>query len=270
MPVTDLDPSSAIPKSVVGSIWGVRVMLQRFLAIGLMIVGLLVGLLFFEVRALRRQQMAAVQRPSVGTAGLGASQSELSDLAGQVVDFEKNPLPYVDLLVILKTWPDGRYRQQAFSAKTNNKGHFRLKNLVPLAVRHAVQVAALCEGYALQSVYHLRPDGATRPLEPVKFELAKATLVTLLIQDGQGRPVPNVRIAPASRKSPDGQEHLVYFQASAPVHLASDAQGRVALRWFSDGDQAELLLRVRDEDWESRIVDISRRRSVVEISVPSR
>ena len=61
---------------------------------------------------------------------------------------------------------------------------------------------------------------------------------------------------PASRQSPQGGEHLVYFQGSEPIQIAADAEGRVGLGWFEAGDEAEILVQLPGKDWESHAIRI--------------
>jgi hypothetical protein len=81
---------------------------------------------------------------------------KLCDFSGAVLDDAGHPLPEVQLLVILKSWPGGRYQQESFAAISNDQGQFRLPELVAIDKQYAVQVAALKSGYAFQSNYQLK------------------------------------------------------------------------------------------------------------------
>ncbi len=80
----------------------------------------------------------------------------MSDFSGTVMDESGKPLADADLLVILKTWPNDRYMQQDFYAKSDSEGHFTFPKLVPVNRQYAVQVVAAKKGYAFKSAYQLK------------------------------------------------------------------------------------------------------------------
>ncbi|HEX4146522.1 MAG TPA: TIGR03067 domain-containing protein [Pirellulales bacterium] len=235
-------------------------------AAGLAAVGvltLLVAWLSVEVRALREQQ--AVLREAAGKNG-DAPAVPRDALAGKVLDDEGNPIAGARLMVILKTWPDGQYRQQDFFASSDSDGGFNLPQLVPRGREHAVQVAVFKQGYALASTYQLKENGEQPAVDPIVFRLPKAEPVTLVVNDESGQPVANARVAPAGRKSADGVEHLVYFQASRPVQATVDGRGRLELDCFRRGDEAQLFVQVADQEWKQRTVHIPREGNTVELA----
>src|SRR5205085_1735770 len=79
------------------------------------------------------------------------------------------------VVVILKTWPGGGYRQEAFSTTSEADGSFRLSGLVPREGQYAVQTAALTPGYALTSTYQLKEEGSRSSLEPVTLQCDDAS-----------------------------------------------------------------------------------------------
>ena len=189
---------------------------------------------------------------------------ELADLTGQVLDGRDEPIAEAKILVVLKTWPSGRYQQDDFFAETDDDGTFILPKLVPTAGRYAVQVTVVKEGYALQSHYNLktRPDESLRPVD---FRLEPTTPKTLVLQDEMGQPIRQVNVIPSTRITSQGDEFHVYFQGSESIQVTSDANGRVELASFSTGDRAELYFQLPGEPWKTQQVDISGEEIVVQL-----
>jgi hypothetical protein len=186
-----------------------------------------------------------------------------TDLAGTVLDQSGNPIDGAHVLVILKTWPDGAYRQQAFATTSHADGRFRIPRLVPVEGQRAVQLAVVKDGYALASNYQLMKQGAPPVSDGFTLQLPKAPRITLVVLDETGAPVAHARVVPAERQTSDGQDHVVYFQAAQPVRSEADAHGRLALAWFERGDRAEIYVQRPGRDWELRAIDIPREGNTV-------
>ncbi len=254
-----------------------RGLVQSFSAVGLVVLGLMVAWLLFEVRSLREDQVAVRQIPARQTAPGGQQASiersvqlpteqtvaRRNDISGEVLDCQNRPLGDATVLVILKTWPGGHYRQDAFATRSDGHGQFRLPKLVPTEGQYAVQVAVLKSGYALTSNYHLELEGSHPTVAPVTLHCEEASTITVVVHDAEGRPVPNAVVVPFSRQSPGGDTHGVYFQASGPIRTVADAEGRVGLACFSTGDQAEIYVRVPGGDWEQHAISVSKPGEVV-------
>jgi hypothetical protein len=191
------------------------------------------------------------------------------DLTGRVVDRDGKPLADVTLLVILKTWPGGQYSQEPFTARSDSAGQFRLPELIPAEGQFAVQVAAVRSGYALASSYRLLKGPGPHSFEPVTLALGEASPVTLVVQDASGRSVARARVVPASRRSPDGERHLVYFEGSEPIQAVADAAGRVNLDCFALGDQAEVLIQLPGKQWEPHEIRIPKNAMTITVSAQS-
>ena len=255
-----------------------RFLFQGLPVLGLICLGLLVGWILIDVRSLREEQTAlldvASQREAENDALRKKSQvlplgdamlPALVDLTGRVLDRQAKPIPDAKVLVILKTWPAGHYKQENFATTTDADGQYRLPKLVPTSGQRAVQVAAVKDGYAIASSYQLNEADNQAAIAPVKLELAKASRITLVVYDSGGKPVANVRVAPHSRRTRTGERHMIYFQASEPVHTDTDAEGRVGLDCFEQGDEAEIYLRVPGKDWEHRAITIPNDKDVIEV-----
>lgn len=202
------------------------------------------------------QQRAREQRQEERASQSPLAPGETSPrvaLSGTIMDRECHPVADATVLVILKTWPRGRYRQVAFHCATEPDGRFCIDDILPSRDRHGVLVAAFKDGYAFRSSYQLKENA---PADAVDLVLDKAAAVTLIIQDEKGLPIAGSRVVPSARQSADGQTNLVYFMGSEPIQALSDSAGRIPLSCFSAGDHAEVYLQLPGKDWESRRVHI--------------
>ena len=187
------------------------------------------------------------------------------DLTGAVLDDTGRPVAQATVLVIRKTWPGGGYRQEAFTATTNDEGRFDLPEFVPADDQYGIQVAALKDGFAFQSAYQLKDRTPIERPDPIALRLQRSSHVTLVVHDENGEPIANARVIPSARKPRDGAGHLVYFHGSESVQSATDATGRVTLNCFVAGDQAEIFLQLPGEDWTNREFEVSTADQVVDL-----
>lgn len=245
-------------------------MLQSVSTAGLVALTLLVAWLFVEVRSLRQAHAAppaaagqrqTVQKPASGKKSAGPQR----DLAGAITDSQGKPLADVHVLVILKTWPNNRYRQEDFAGKTDKQGRFCFDKLVPAAGQRAIQLAAVKDGYALTSLYELKKDGEAFESDALKVELAEAVPLTVAVRDAQGRPAAKARVIPLSRQAADGEQHSVYLQAAKPIEVVVDDGGRVRVHVFRRGDKAELCVQLPGKDWEQLPLTVPETGETVEI-----
>ncbi|HVX10404.1 MAG TPA: carboxypeptidase-like regulatory domain-containing protein [Pirellulales bacterium] len=238
-------------------------MLHKISVAGFVVLALVVAWLFSEVRSLRQ---AAAAAPAEKTAAAKAAKSQKADLAGIVVDSAGKPIPDAHVLVILKTWPGNRYRQEDFAGKTDEKGRFRFAELVPAKGQRAVHMAVVKDGYALTTTYDLKKQGEAMQTDGLKFTLDAATKVTIAVRDAAGRPAGKAGVLPSGRQTADGQDHVVYFQAAKPIEMVADGDGRIQLAMFKRGDQAKIYVRLAGRDWEEHGVTIPDQGDMVEIT----
>jgi hypothetical protein len=237
-------------------------------AVGAVLVLCIVGWTMIQVRTMRlllRQELAAA---SAAAAAKHSGDAEWKDFEGQVLDCNDHPLPRADVLVVVKTWPHGVYRQQASCLRTDDEGRFRLVGAVPAKGQSAVHLTAYKSGYAFTSIYQQRSATSESPFAASAVRLPTAAAVTLVVHDEAGRPAV-ARVAPQWRRSPSGEDHLVYFQASEPVQQTTDAMGRIELACFEPGDRAEIYLQLPGRDWVRRTVEIPKDGNVVVVSTPA-
>jgi len=215
--------------------------------------------------ALSRRELTA-RRAEQSPGGFAQRIAGGFDLSGTVVDDTGRPLESVTLLIIRKTWPGGGYRQEAFTATTNDAGRFTFPEFVPSDDQYGIQVAALKEGFAFQSVYQLQDKQPIARPDPIAMRLEHALPVTLVVRDEQGQPIANAGVIPSARTRPDGKDEFIYFHGSEQVQKATDARGRVNLNYFRTGDQATIYVRRPGDDWQTREFDVRGEIQVVDLA----
>lgn len=242
---------------------GDRIMINRFLAAGVIGLSLLVGYLVFETQQMKNSQIVLLDKISEQQEDFQeiqkdqkllltniSSQNEVLNklapekktLSGSVSTADGKPLNNVKLLLILKTWPNNRYRQQNFHVVSNDKGIFEFDKLIPAKDQYGINITALKEGYVFKSVYQFIEHRDSESLKPINFQLNKSHKITLQILDSNGTPINGVKITPSGREKITGEKHLIYFQGSDPICLTSDVKGEVTLNYFAKGDSARLGL----------------------------
>jgi hypothetical protein len=207
--------------------------------------------------------------PDPPARAVGVLERQISggfELAGQVCNAEGQPLEQVTLLIIRKTWPGGKYCQQAFSESTDANGRFVLPEFLPADNQFAFLVAAVKEGFAIQSVYKLMKQSPVEAPEPVSLRLETSEPLTLIVRDAAGQPAANLEVIPSERTPKGGERQLVYGDGSEFVAKRTDDQGRVELNWFRAGDQAQVSLHYPDGDWKDREFTVTEAGAEIEIS----
>jgi hypothetical protein len=184
----------------------------------------------------------AVSQTAVAGTTLAASESE--DLVTLVTRSGK-PVQNANVLLILKTWPNDRYRQEPFHAKTDSEGKATFEQLIPEKGQFAVHVAVFHEGSALTSAYHLFKATGKRNLKdikPLKVSLAAGQKMKFRLKDEQGNVLANAHVVPFSRQAGKAEPHLVYMDAAGPVTVSSNTDGEVNFSYFARGDDVKLVV----------------------------
>lgn len=220
-----------------------------------------------EVAWLRHEQEA--RSAEAGLAGPARRIAGGFDLTGTILDNSDHPLEQATVLIIRKTWPGGGYRQEAFTATTNDEGRFTLTEFVPADDQYGIQVAVLKEGFAFQSAYQLKDRKPIERPDPIVLRLERASQITLVVRDGSGRPIANAGVIPSSRTPPGGKDQFIYFYGSEQVQKTTDAEGRVNLNYFLTGDQAMVYLHLPGDQWDRREFEVSGDNQVVDLAATS-
>lgn len=174
-----------------------------------------------------------------------------ADLTGKVTDTNGAPIAEADVLLIVKTWPNNRFRQDDYAVKTDGNGQFTLKGRIPLDGQYVVNAAVVPKGHAIVSKYVLVRDPAGEEPNQIEFQAPRSTTVRMTITDDAGKPLENALVAPSARFPESGdEEHLVYHQGSRPTWKKSNADGLVEIDWFAPGDIGKVRVRPRGGDWQ--------------------
>jgi len=183
------------------------------------------------------QLLLAAQKPD----GQQNAAADKHDLIGEIRDAHQKPVANAKVLVIYKSWPNDRYRQQAFQQTSDKEGRFRFRQLYSTSTQTGFLVTVLAEGHTLQSRYVLNPPQVSA--KPFQFQLQPAVDKTLVIQGPDGKPLADVPVWPGSRK-PRGSEddHLMYDHSGPDAGYRTDKAGRVRMTLFQPDDAVELRL----------------------------
>lgn len=171
--------------------------------------------------------------------------SDSHDFTGTVQDSKGQPLADARLLVILKTWPNGRYQQADLSATSDKEGRFQFADLVPKNSQYAIHCTALKDGYAFRSNYQLDDKAPFSKPKNLTLKLDSAVDLNFVIQDAAGKPIAGASVAPRSRKH-GKTEHLIYFQGSEDTWRTTDVEGRANLKCFQAGDKTTVAFRAAE------------------------
>jgi len=169
-------------------------------------------------------------------------QGTVSDAAGKPVDGAK-------VLLIRKSWPGGQFQMRNFEARTDAKGKYRFPINVVVEEQEAHLVTIVKDGFAFESRYLVKKPGES--IDPFEFRLAPAMKKTIQLRSADGKPLADTKVALSQRKGKDAVEHMIYAVSAPSVTFATDAEGRVALNYFAEGDEAELQIVLSDDDSKS-------------------
>ncbi|MEM7312025.1 MAG: carboxypeptidase-like regulatory domain-containing protein [Planctomycetota bacterium] len=176
------------------------------------------------------------------------------EIKGTIVDVDDKPIRDVDVMVTVKTWPQGMYSQVEHLTKTDVNGRFVLRDKLPEFGDYEIHVAVSHEGLAFQSQYldALKPGEHDSPYHFFDFQLAPSATRKIQLLDEAGTPLSNALVIPSQRFAADGRQHTIYMQSSQPVRQKTDDQGYFRLKNFGEGDGAEIIVSLAN-GWEEAI-----------------
>jgi len=172
------------------------------------------------------------------------------DVFGDVNDPAGEAISNANVIVVVKTWPEGGYRQQSYMTTTDSTGSFCVEDVYPPDHDYEVQVSVVADGRLLTSRY---VDMASGILSGFAFELQPTNQFKIRFEDESGAPLEHVSAFPSSRTDQDGKRHQVYFMGAAPIVLRSNEQGTIPITQFTQGEQVAITVRFPGEDdWQVR------------------
>ncbi|QDT68275.1 hypothetical protein MalM25_11960 [Planctomycetes bacterium MalM25] len=180
-----------------------------------------------------------------------------ANLSGVATDTKGNPLADADVLLIVKTWPNNRFRQDDYAIKTDDAGEFVLKGRIPLDGQYGVNAVVVADGHAIASRYVLVEDPSGQPPEKLGFKLPESTETRIVVTDAAGKPLAKALVGPSERIDAEDEEHLVYHQGSNPVWKKTDDEGAVTIDWFAPGDLGKVNIRPRGGEWQEKKIEVT-------------
>ncbi|MBX7167038.1 MAG: hypothetical protein K1X74_11975 [Pirellulales bacterium] len=239
---------------------GDRIMLVRILLVYVLVLTGAILYLFFglsEERAEKQRLVAMLERQAVIANVKAAVEGDQGPVRWKslnvVAQNEAEPIADAQVLVYLKTWPDGRFQGQPFAAKTNAEGRAVFKDLLPANRRHGIAVSVFAPEHAFafhHQIFDGTADDGAATAQTVLCVLEPADRFVLTLVDPTGQPIADAAVKPSRRQTETGVEHLAYHSAADPVQLKTDTKGQVSLDWFKHGDQAEISVQLDHARWE--------------------
>ncbi|MDA8743915.1 carboxypeptidase-like regulatory domain-containing protein [Rubripirellula amarantea] len=160
---------------------------------------------------------------------------------GRVVSSSGQPIAGANVLLVLKTWPDGRFRQQVLHTESGRDGNFALSKMPGRADKKALLVTILKQGYEMTSEY--RTFGKGEAIDSFEFTLENALPAKFRFVDKHGESLGKTRVFIARRKTPD-KEHMIYAQSGADATFTTDDLGNIDLAFFQVGDVVRFIVQV--------------------------
>lgn len=203
-------------------------------------------------QALRMLAAARGAQEDADDEALLAAAADKQDLTGKVHDAAGKPVKNARIVVIHKSWPNNRYRQESLHTTTDDNGAFRLPKLYVPETQLGFLVTVLADGQTMQSEYVLRKRG--EEVQPFLFKLKPALAKTLIVLNSDGTPVANTTVFPTARRTGDpAVEHMIYYQSAADTGLKTDAAGKVRMSLFEVNDEIDLGVMTKPDSAEVTI-----------------
>lgn len=179
----------------------------------------------------------------------------MGDVTGNVFDASGGVVENAEVLVIVKTWPNSKFRMQTFSTKSDVQGRFALPAATPLNRKHSLLVSAVKNGYTLESSYKNDPGDVMQGISPYKFFLTEAVPLSLSIINEKEEPISGATLFVSERRTIERGDHLIYHNGSKPIWHTTDASGKASLAYGVKGDILEIAYSPpKSNKWYSREV----------------
>lgn len=256
------DPARVAAECHVAAI-GIPVLWHRaHLALTVVLMIVASGLWWTSTRSAAEPHLAAKSLPRSVASFLDHDWS--GDIRGTVLDEQGNPISDAQVLVVVKTWPDGSYFQRPYEARSDAHGRFLIENVYPVDELYEVQITALAGTGALQSSYF---ENCRGELEPLSIELTRSVGFAVQVESREGNLLSSIEVLPTMRLDTKGTEHPVYFDNAKSLMKRTDLSGRVVFPYFDRGDLATVLIRSSGGKWHRRELFVPAASDVVKIRV---
>ena len=163
---------------------------------------------------------------------------KIGDVSGSVNDQNGNPIANASVILVSKSWPEGRFKMKTSRMRTDADGKFSFSKRFKKGDKCQFNVTVAQLGWALDSQYLKNPDGEA--LDPVEFKLQKAVEKTFIVKLADGSPAKNVLVYPRGGTRSDGREVFLYPVSAKYVKAKTDGEGKVTMSLFAQGDTFNL------------------------------
>ncbi len=242
---------------------------NHYLTAGLLCLALVTGFLGLEFYNLKNTQSRILNNLTSQKQETQNPDNDHHRLNGSVKTEQGEPINNANLLIILKTWPENRFRQQNFHLKSNELGEFQFKFQTPQDGQYAVHVTAYKDGYGFKSEYKIKEKNDLKPIKKFQFNLPQSSPFTIQVLEQNGSPIKDFCMYPSSRKTSSGEDHIIYHQASEPIQLNSNENGKIPIRLFTKGEMVNFRIRIPGKDWQEQKVEIPQKGNLISLILNS-
>ena len=162
----------------------------------------------------------------------------IGDISGSIIDQDGNPIAKASVILVSKLWPKGKFQMKTSRVRTDADGKFLFSKRFKKGDKCQFNVTVAEEGWTLDSQYLKNPNGDA--LDPVEFKLQKAVQKTFAVKLADGSPAKNVNVYPRGCTRSDGEEVYLYPVSAKYVKAKTDAEGKVTMSLFAQGDTFNL------------------------------
>ncbi|MEZ6095009.1 MAG: carboxypeptidase-like regulatory domain-containing protein [Pirellulaceae bacterium] len=146
-----------------------------------------------------------------------------NDFVGSVSDSDGNAIKNAKVVVIHKSWPNGRFQMNSLVSETGTDGRFVFPEILTEDQKNEFLVTVFAEGFEMCSEYLTFEDvakGKTVELKPKPAEKIRFSVL-----DSNGTPLPETSVVVYSRKVGD-EEYMMYPASAYQCQLKPMSQAR--------------------------------------------
>ena len=223
--------------------YGNRILFGRC-AIGALMLSLIaIGWLGWELMAQKSantvliQKLAEINLAPVSPMLELVQQNGATDVHGTLTDKQGKAVPDAKVLLVVKSWPNGKFSMHALATESDSDGNFRFVEAFTKGAKTEFLVTVVADGWLMDSEYVAGHDGS--PLEKFELKLAAATPQKIDV----GKEHAGWNVVPKTRtSSADGKKHYVYPISKAEFDHKVNDDGTVDMNYFAPGDELRFVV----------------------------
>ena len=198
---------------------------------------------------------------------------------GMVKDEDGNPVAGARVLLLHKSWPNGRYMQRGYATTTNDKGEYNFAGQYNSGTQNAFLITIFVEKQQMVSRYEVFREG--EDVTDFDFDLEPASSTRFRFVDDSGNALANADIFVSNRNS-GGEDYMVYPNSRDNATWQTDDEGVVSLPYFEPGDEVEfgviadesnskLTVKIEEtDDGESQTITVDEAKAATAAATPRR